>query len=275
MYYFDILRAGRALKTYTIVLGSILLVMLVTTPFSRVSHSNESVTINGQSVSGALRGFVLIHQMGQTIHIPFSVLCAIAAFAGILFATGCATSLSRFNKNLHFTFTKPVSRERSTLTTIGTDALTIVAAFAIGLVFALAPIAIVGLLDRLTFDLQSLAVLVLGLGIAYMWYGIVQAATSVMRGGSGIVLGLSWAVFVVMQGLQHLSGDFVPPVFVWIIHTFNTINPFIVMNQMFETIGVADSAVFGPPYVQQLAIAYLTALVGVAIAVTLRKRMAV
>jgi hypothetical protein len=275
MYYFDILRAGRSLKTYAIVLGCILLVMIVSMPFSHVSHNDGPVNINGRSISGALRGLVLLHQMGETVHIPFSIVCAVAAFTGVLFATGCATSLSRFNKNLHFTFTKPVSRERSTLTTIGADALAIVAAFAIGLVFALAPIAVVGLLDRLTFDLQALAVLALGLGIAYMWYGLVQAATSVMRGGSGIVLGLSWAVFVVMQGLQGLSGDFVPPVAVWVIHTLNTINPFIALNQMFATIGVADSAVFGTPYLEHLAVTWLTALVCVAIAVVLRKRMAV
>jgi hypothetical protein len=278
MYYFDYLRMRNSLKAYALWFGCGVALLVVSLPFSHVGHGDLAVGVSGEALaSHAYNGLALLHEQGQRIHIPFAIMCMFAMFVAIVFATGTSTSLSRFNKNLNFSFAKPVSRERSTLTTVGIDAVGIALAFAIALAFVLVPFAVVGVLDRITFDSDALAVVFLGLGVAYMWYGMVQAATSVMRGGSGLVLGLSWAVFGIADALNGLSTEYVPSVVVWFFHAVNHINPFTYLRIIFgaKDLGARTVDAFGPVYFENLAIVWLTACVAIAIAVALRKRMEV
>jgi hypothetical protein len=276
MYYFDLLRVGRALRVYAIILFSIVLIELVSMPFSHVGKHDFTIGINGDSIKAhAFTGIGLLHELGQTIHIPFTLLCAAAAFEAVLFATAISTSLARYNGNLHFTFTKPVSRERATLTTIAIDFAAIAVAIVIALVAEFVPLAVVGLLDRITYDPSAVAAILIGLGIAFMWYGMIQAATSLMRGGAGIVAGLSWAVFATLGALEGLTPQYVPGFIVDAIHALNTLNPQLYLTTLFSRVSYADPVrnAFGGGYMQDLTIVWVTALVAVAIALGLRRRM--
>jgi hypothetical protein len=220
-------------------------------------------------------GYALLHELGQHITIPFALLCSVAAMIAAIFAFSTSSSLARFNGNLHFTFTKPVSRERAALTTFGIDALAILIAFAIAIAFLLIPLGAVGILDRLSFDTHVPANVALGLGAGFMWYGLLQAATAAIRGGSGLVSGLSWPFFVVLHALSNLTTDIAPPFVVSAIHVLNRINPFTYIAPLFDRLGDFHGGVppLDPALTTSLATVWITALAGIAIAVLLRKRM--
>jgi len=278
MYYFDYLRVRGALRVYAIILACVTLLLCISLAFSHGHNGNASVTIGSESVSTQdYSGLALLHHLGETTWFPFGLFCGIAAMITIFFSNALATSLARYNGNLHFAFTKPISREQSALRTYAIDLAALAVGFLIALFFVFVPFAVVGLLGRLTFGPTSLAPIAIGLGIAFMWYGMIQAVTATMRGGAGLVLGLSWGVFAVMQGLQNLSTDLVPEIVVRSIHVLNILNPFIYLNTIFGTTGgqlTSDDAL-APHYFQNLAIVWIVALVALAIAVVQRKRMEV
>jgi hypothetical protein len=222
-------------------------------------------------------GLALMHHLGETTWFPFGLFCGIAAMITIFFSNALATSLARYNGNLHFAFTKPISRQQSALRTFAIDLAALFVGFLIALFFVFVPFAVVGLLGRLTFGPTSLAPLAIGLGIAFMWYGMVQAVTARMRGAAGLVLGLSWGVFAVMQGLQNLSSDLVPEIVVRSIHLLNILNPFIYLSDIFGTVGghLTNDDTLAPHYFQSLAIVWIVALVALALAVVQRNRMEV
>src|SRR5208283_4336849 len=107
--------------------------------------------------------------------------------------------LNRERDSLDFTLTRPVSRERIALSYFAVDLAAIVAAFAFAFaVICLLPLAAAGLLGRITADPNAWWILALGLGMSFMWYGIVQAVTARLRGGGGWIAGGSWAFFGVL-----------------------------------------------------------------------------
>jgi hypothetical protein len=278
MYYFDYLRVRSALRIFAIILACVTLLVCISLAFSHGHDRGSSVTLGTDTVSTAnYSGLALMHHLGETTWFPFGLFCGIAAMITIFFSNALATSLARYNGNLHFAFTKPISREQSALRTFAIDLAALFVGFLIALFFVFVPFAVVGLLGRLTFGPTSLAPLAIGLGIAFMWYGMVQAVTATMRGGAGLVLGLSWGVFAVMQGLQNLSTDLVPEVVVRSIHLLNILNPFIYLNAIFGTTGghLTNDDTLDPHYFQSLATVWIVALIALAIAVAQRKRMEV
>jgi hypothetical protein len=278
MYYFDYLRVRSALRVFTIILACVTLLVCVSLAFSHGHNGSGSVTLGTNTVSTEdYSGLALMHHLGETTWFPFGLFCGLAAMITIFFSNALATSLARYNGNLHFAFTKPISRERSALRTFAIDLAALFVGFLIALFFVFVPFAVVGLLGRLTFGPTSLAPIAIGLGIAFMWYGMVQAVTATMRGGAGLVLGLSWGVFAVMQGLQNLSTDLVPEVVVRSIHLLNILNPFIYLNAIFGTTGghLTNDDTLDPHYFQSLATVWIVAIVALAIAVVQRKRMEV
>jgi|GEM_PF-1199750 len=278
MYYFDYLRVRGSLRVFAIILACGTLLLCISLAFSHGHHGNASFSIGTDTVSTQdYSGLALLHHLGETTWFPFGLFCGIASTITIFFSNALATSLARYNGNLHFGFTKPISRERSALRTFAIDLAGLLVGFLIALFFVFVPFTLVGLLGRLTFGPTSLAPVAIGLGIAFMWYGMVQAVTATMRGGAGLVLGLSWGVFAVMQGLQNLTTDLVPEVVVRSIHLLNILNPFIYLSDIFGTTGgqLAKDDSLAPHYFQNLAIVWIVALIALAIAVVQRKRMEV
>lgn len=276
MYYFDILRSLRGLKVYSIVLGVTVALELISLAYSHSSHGDTTIGVSDEALRAHTNdGYAMLHELGQHITIPFALLCSVAAVIAGIYAFSASSSLGRYNGNLHFVFTKPISRERAALTTFGVDALAILAAYAIAMAFALIPLAAVGLLDRLSFDAHAPANVALGLGAGFMWYGLLQAATAAIRGGSGLVSGLSWPFFVVFHALSNLTSDVAPAFVVSVIYVVNRINPFTYLAPLFERLGDFHGSVepLDPAYALSLATVWVAALVCIAIAIVLRKRM--
>jgi hypothetical protein len=278
MIYFDYLRARRGLTIFASILGAFVLMLIVSMPFSHVAPHDVTVGVSSQALAThSYGGIARLHQLGQSTTFPFRLFCLVAVVLAVLFATGCATSVSRANSHLHFTFTKPVSRERLTLATIAVDALSIALAFCVALVLLLVPFAVVGLLDRIVFDPYAAYVVIFGLGVAFMWYGLIQAATTRMRGAAGVVLGLSWAVFITLASLDKLDARYVPEAIVALIHALNVINPFTYLKMLVEFGGVAakDAAPYAGAFSESMAVTWLVAVLALALCVTIRKRMEV
>ncbi|MBD5606544.1 MAG: hypothetical protein IAI48_15855 [Candidatus Eremiobacteraeota bacterium] len=268
MYYMDFLRVTRALRTYSIVLGCIVILIAISIPLSHVTPHGLTVGIGGDSSLGDARtGLALLHELGKDHSFPIDDFATAAIAFAILFATGLLTSLSRVNESALFAFVKPTSRERSTWVTFGIDAAAIFVAFLIAFVLSLVPFAEVGLLGRITFDsaVHLPATIAFGLGIGLMWYGMVQAATSTLTRG-GAILGISWGVFATMRGLGSIPQGTIPDSFYWFIHAFNTINPLVYLQASFSDLH---------GHYGSLGVVWLVALAALAIATFRRSRMEV
>ena len=162
MYYFEYLRLRKGLIVFTAIAGAIVLFQMLSLPFSHVSgngDNNFGINIGGGNVDvHAVSGFALVRKFAQSIHVPFALVCAIAGLLAVIFGTSAATSLNRQNAHAHFEFTKPVSRVRLALTTIGCDLAAIGIAFAVTVVLILIPFAVIGIVDRIRFDASALFV---------------------------------------------------------------------------------------------------------------------
>jgi hypothetical protein len=276
MYYFYYLRARKRLIVFSSIAGSIVLLNIILLPFSHVGQSDFTVGVSSQSSGLSFGGIAQLHRLLQTIRIPFVILVTIAAALAAIFGSAAAASLSGQNRHLHFDLTRPASRRRLALTTFGMDGLGIAASLVVALALLLVPFAILGALDRLDFSSESFFVVAFGLGIAYMWYGLLQAVTVRMRGGGGAAVGISWAVFVTLSALHNLPASFVGAPVVWIIHALNIFNPIVYLGKLFAP-GYGPNGVTGPApgSIENLITVWIIALVALAIAVVQRERMEV
>jgi hypothetical protein len=251
------------------------LLQLVLLPFSHVGQSDFTVGVSSQNSGYSFGGIAQLHRLLQTIRIPFVILVTIAAVLAGIFGTAAAASLSGQNRHLHFELTRPTSRRRLALTTFGMDALGIAASFVVALVLLLVPFGVLGAFDRLEFSSESLFVVAFGMGIAFMWYGLLQAVTVRMRGGGGAAVGISWAVFVTLSALQNVPASVFGEPVVWIIHAFNILNPIVYFGKLFAP-GYGPHGTTGMPgSTENLITVWIIALVALTLAVVQRERMEV
>src|SRR6202162_5566785 len=171
MAYIELMRLRKALLIYAAVVVAVFLLILIPSHWpGAVIHTDSAVSI------------------------PLSVLLPIVGFCAIIFATAIGTSLNRENDGVEMVWTKPVSRERLALTYIGLDLAAIVLAYVLAFALALIILASFGLLKFIHADAAWFPILMVTLGVAFMWYGLLQSLTSWQAGGrGGIIIGLSWA----------------------------------------------------------------------------------
>jgi hypothetical protein len=160
--------------------------------------------------------FLAVHAPGSNINeggsgdrgqIPLGIIVAGLAWCPMVLATVLGLSLNRENDGVEMVWTKPIARERLALSYILVDLGAIVVAYLISIVFvlfALWTLAAMGHVHTIAFDESVLRSFALGLGIAFMWYALLQAATSWNSGRAGLVVGLSWAVFIFLTVLSQV-----------------------------------------------------------------------
>jgi hypothetical protein len=275
MSYFYYLRARKRLIIFSSILGGLVLLNLALLPFSHVGPSDFTVGVSSQSSSYSFGGIAQLHRILHTIRVPFVILVTIAAALAAIFGSAASASLSGQNRHLHFELTRPTSRRRLALMTFGMDALGVAASLVVALALLLVPFAILGSLDRLDFSSESFFVIAFGLGIAYMWYGLLQAVTVRMRGG-GAAVGISWAVFVTLSALHNLPASIVGAPIVWLIHALNIFNPIVYLGKLFAP-GYGSQGATGTASgsFEDLITVWIIALVALALAVVQRDRMEV
>jgi hypothetical protein len=218
MNYVEILRMRRNLTWLAGVLGALCLIAMI------------SVNLNAGGMH--LR-------MGMT-HSHFDGGLDLAALFGIgvaitlIFATIIGGTLSRENETPEMIRTKPFAREQMALSFFLTDLAAILLSFVITCALVslvlLDVCAIAGVFPPLRFGPEAGVILTLGLGVAFMWYALVQAVSAGLRARGGIVIGLSWAYFTILVGLAHAT--FLPGFVHEVIMLLNLLNPLAYMNSL-------------------------------------------
>ena len=171
MYYVQLLRVRRAFTWYAAALAAATLLILVTT------HSAHHKNLSSLTM------------------LPLSGLILGASLTAIIFAAICGTSLNQENDGVEMVWAKPMSRERLAFEYMLVDLVAIIVAFAYGFLLIVLILASFGVAGAITVDPSAPASLFLGLGIAMMWNGELQALTSWQVGRGGLMIGLSWAFF--------------------------------------------------------------------------------
>jgi hypothetical protein len=122
-------------------------------------------------------------------------------FVALVVATVLAAPFAHENNgHLNITWTKPIARERLALAIMGVDVVGILAAFALGVVTAIASGLLFGRVNFATTS-QIWEILAGSLAITFAWYALLNAVTASLRRGYGIVLGLAWPVALLVTVL--------------------------------------------------------------------------
>ncbi len=168
-----------------------------------------------------LANHVTVEQAPRKGELPDSLFAAIALIAALVVAAVTAPSLNRESPTLPIVWTKPTARARIALEYFAVDLGTIVAVGVLAALAALVCAAPTGVLRYVAHDAGLGELVVRSLGIAFMWYAVVQAATAGMPGRGGAIAGLSWPVF---GGLLGLAFWDVPGLH-GVVIALNTLNP--------------------------------------------------
>ncbi len=168
-----------------------------------------------------LTNHVTVENAPRKGELPDSLFVTIALVAALVIAAVTAPSLNRESPTLPIAWTKPASRARIAWEYFAVDLGTIVAVGLLAVLAAVVCAAPTGALRYVAHDAELGEMVVRSLGIAFMWYAVVQAATAGMPGRGGAVAGLSWPLF---GGLLGLAFWDVPGLHGLVI-ALNTINP--------------------------------------------------
>jgi hypothetical protein len=193
MTYAQVLRLRNTLTIYGLVIGGVFLLMLL------LSHAPGHSSFDSDDASD------LHHAMGNAAFVPLSFLFFISGWCAIVIATVISSSLNREYDGVEMVWTKPIDRARLALEYILLDFAAIVVAFVAAAALCVLGVASVGLLTHIVVDPRTIPTLVIGLGTAFMWYGLVQGITAGMPGRGGMIIGLSWAAAFVLVTLAEAT----------------------------------------------------------------------
>jgi len=193
MTYAQILRLRRALRIYGFVVGGIFLVVVL---FGHLPNASFDVdTSSGH------------HTLNGVRSINWSGLLFFSGWTAIIFAAVIGTSLNKENDGVEMVWTKPIERGLLAVRYIALDFGAILAAFALAVALCLLMLASFGVLKYLIVDDRTVPTLVIGLGAAFMFYGLMQALSSWQPGGrGGMIIGLSWATAFVLASLAGATA---------------------------------------------------------------------
>lgn len=273
MYYKEYLRVRRVFIGFGIALFSIAVLVVLLTGHVRGSLSMAHPDATNAMVAAAASTdanhapTVGVQINGDSDKAPVEVLFAIAGFIAAIFATvvGCALASDNCG-HLEVAWTRPASRAAYALQTAFVDWVGILTMFAFVLLLCGIIVAIEGWWPHLHIEPASMAIATRMFVFPFAWYGLVAALTASMRGGAGLVCGLSWpvaSVAIVLEKLQHPHS-----IFAGILAVINTINP-LLYTSFNDTESSAGSAVHALVGGQTVAVAALACIAVGGVAVSL------
>ncbi|GAC1544562.1 MAG: hypothetical protein NVS3B16_12700 [Vulcanimicrobiaceae bacterium] len=270
MDYVEFSRVRRALAIYTILVAIGAIIAIASIHAASVANfgGHVSIVIDQQSE----RKLSPQDAMAQ-LRFPLGLILGLCGYCAVVMATIFASSLNKENDGANFVFVKPISRERLALRYMAIDAAGILGAFAIACLATFVSLAVLGMLDRVVGDPRAFWVGGLGLGIAFMWYGIMQALTAAYRGKGGTIVGFSWMVFGILVGVP--SWTFSGPVAAGIARALNLFNPIAYFSGLVASKhgGATAESVTGLALEPRVAIVWAIAFVACALATQIWKRV--
>ena len=195
-------------------------------------------------------------------------LAPIAMFLAMIFATSAGLSLNREGGTLALSWTKPVARPLIALRIMAVDVVMIAGAYAFAWLICLGTVAAAH--GSLTGGPEVAVIVVLSLGVAIMWYALIQAITAAIPGSAGLVVGLLWPAALILSGMRgSINATFDAAVKV-----LNVFNPLAYLNTASNATAATSVSGYwqGPDDERALAVWLLSiALAAVAIALWTRR----
>jgi ABC-type transport system involved in multi-copper enzyme maturation permease subunit len=140
---------------------------------------------------------------GAAIPEDFNYYAVFAAFVALIVATVLGAPFGRENDgHLEIALTKPISRTRLALETIGADLAGIVAAWVLTVV-ALIVAHTIFEAPNFVYGPTDTVAIVVGLLGAFGWYALLCAATASMKRNYGSVLGVAWPIAIGVLAITH------------------------------------------------------------------------
>lgn len=179
-----------------------------------------------------------------------------AAFVAFIVATVLGAPFAREGDgHLEIALTKPASRLRYSIEALAVDALGVVAAFFMTIVFAVAIHALFEL-PHIVFTSSDALAIVVAILAPIAWYAMLAAATASLRRAYGAVIGFAWPVAGVVLGLGYArpDGNAVLTVvhdIAWVLDLFN---PLAHINLHNRGMQFGSPPVFGTGYASQIAV---------------------
>jgi hypothetical protein len=199
MIYVEYLRVRTSLAWHVGILGLLTLLILAT-------NHNTAVMVNDRPA------------VTMGVRISLALLAPIAAFFGAIYASSVGTSLNRENSTRDISWTKPVSRTMLALQYVLVDLAGITIAFTIAMLAVYAVVVRIGAVP--VIDESLVPQLALGLGIAAMWYALIQLLTFWFGPAARATGGILWPVALVCLGIAGVPG-----VYGDLARAINVINP--------------------------------------------------
>jgi hypothetical protein len=218
MSYVEFLRVRRSLAWHAGILFAIFLVVLY---FAHDSH----VEVNGTA------------RLMSGMTIPFGSLAPIGMFFAAIFASSQGASLNRENTTRDISWTKPVPRALLALRFMAIDAAGVVIAFVLTMLCVFLVLLRANIVPVADPTLGTL--LVLGAGVAVMWYALIQVLTFWFGTGARAIAGILWPVALLALGLSRIDGPIGA-----VARAIDVINPLAYMSGVqFSSHGSAQQAV--------------------------------
>jgi hypothetical protein len=250
MFYLEFLRARRPATVTLIVIAALALLIFVS--ISSASHGN--LEVNGEHP-----------HVGE---LQFGWFAWFAGFVASIYAIFLGASVNGLGDSLPALWTKPVARERMSLSIVAVDLLTLVVV-GIG-VFALemAVIAGLGLLGHLTGGEIIPDTIVLASCTVLMCYANTQALTSWQQGKGGMIAGMLLGSYFLLALLSKFP---LTPVLHGTVYALNFLNPLAYYGASSENTQVHTAITLDSSL--KVALEFTIAVIGLAIGTFGWKRM--
>jgi len=244
MVYVEFLRVRRTLTWHVGILAAITLLILYFGHDTMVNVNGHSELVSGMTV-------------------PLGQLSVVAMFFATIYASSLGSSLNRENQVRDISWTKPIPRGLLAAQYIVTDVA------AIALLFALTMLAVIVAILRLqfvpVFDATLVPQLALGLGVAVMWYALIQLITFWFPPGARSAGGILWPVAFVAIALAKAPG----PLGI-AARALDVINPIAYLDGVISTsTGVHQESLWQWPVEDRALIVWLFAALFCAIVIAL------
>ncbi|MFY9664980.1 MAG: hypothetical protein WAL67_08100 [Candidatus Cybelea sp.] len=178
---------------------------IVVTEPSGHSHHDSNLSHMGNVVSSHSAGGITTTVVDTHGSVPMIFYMAIADIVALIVATILAAPFAReIDGHLEIALTRPCSRVRFALGSIGVDVVGILASSLLTII-ALYLCQLLFETWRLDFTGENALAIVMGAALPLAWYAMLCAATTWLSRSYGAVLGFAWPVAILIAGLTRIQ----------------------------------------------------------------------
>lgn len=209
-------------------------------------------SVSEHRLPGGRGTFTVVESNGETDFINYVMTGAFVAF---IVATVLGAPFAREGDgHLEVALSKPVSRLRYSIEVLAIDAVGVVAAFLMTIVFAIAIHAIFEI-PHIVFAASDAFRLVAAILAPIAWYAMLAAATASLRRGYVAVIGFAWPVagIVLALGYARPDGNVILTILHDIAWVLDLFNPLAHFNLHHGNVEFGGPPVFGLGYGNQIA----------------------